>query len=250
MRSEPLSLYDSFVAPRTALFCLVLALAGSVQAQGTASITPHHDPHPLTEYSGVTPGEGDHPPAERRVSGRGRARGRRPPATVATWPGFQPETGGSSRFFVQTNEPITTTMSASSGRVEITFPNTRTHLSNTRRWLETEFFDTPVLRAHFERRRHDLVLVFFMRNAIGGSTPVSVTPRITSGTDPSGYFFTYIDFPAGHWIEEPVAPPPEPSPTPPPRTTEPGTTAPRRDDPSFDSMDEERPPPVERGPSP
>jgi hypothetical protein len=230
---------------------LVLVLcAGRAEAQGTASITPHHDPHPLSEYSGVTPGEGDRPPAERRI-GRGRGRGRRPPAIVATWPGFQPGSGsGGSRFFVQTTAPIATSLSTSPGRVEILFPNARTHLSNTRRWLETEFFDTPVLRAHFERRgRQDLVLVFFLRNAIGGTSPVSATPTVTSGTDPSGYFFTYIDFPAGRWIEEPIAPPPSPAPAPTPRASEPGRPPPTRD-PSLDGMDDERPPPVERGPTP
>lgn len=238
------------MAPRFVLLALLLSAAPAA-AQGTATVTPHREPHELSEYSGVVPGEGDHPPAEGRI--RRGSRGRRAPATVATWPGFQPAgpTGG-SRFFVQTTAPITTSVSSSSGRVEITFPNTRTHLSNTRRWLETEFFDTPVLRAHFERRgRHDLVLVFFLRNAIGGSTPVSATPSVTSGTDSSGYFFTYIDFPAGRWIETPVAPPPEPLPTPEPRSErdERATTPPSRD-PSLDAMDDERPPPVERGPSP
>lgn len=235
------------------LFALTLSLAARAEAQGTATITPSGTPHPLSEYSGVTPGEGDRPPAEGRI-GRGTARGRRrAPATVVTWPGFQPASpGGGTRFFVQTSAPITTTTTSSPGRVEITFPNARTHLGNTRRWLETEFFDTPVLRAHFERRgRHDLVLVFFLRNALGGGSPVSATPTVTTGTDSSGYFFTYIDFPAGRWIEDPVAPPPEPAPAPAPRASEPGRPPPARaDDPSLRAMDDERPPPTSRGPTP
>lgn len=227
---------------------LALSLASGAQAQGTATVTPSATPHPLTEYSGVTPGEGDRPPAEGRIR-PGRATRRRPPSTVVTWPGFQPAAGGGgSRFFVQTNAAIATTTSPSPGRVEILFPNARTHLSNTRRWLETEFFDTPVLRAHFERRGHDLVLVFFLRNALGGTSPVSATPTVTSGTDSSGYFFTYIDFPPGRWIEEPVAPPPEPAPET-LRASGPGAPT-RTDDPSLRAMDDERPPPTSRGPSP
>lgn len=104
---------------------------------------------------------------------------------------------GGSRFFVQTTAVVTTTVSESDGRVEVLFPNTAIHLSNSGRWLETQFFETPVVRARLERRGNDMVLVMTMR--------AHVTPAISSGTEGT-FNFTYIDFAAGHYRPENLAP--------------------------------------------
>jgi hypothetical protein len=169
-------------------------------------------------------------------------RGRAARAVVVTWPGFQMREDGGSRFFVQTSAAVTTSVRTSDGRVEIVFPNTAIHLSNTRRFLETAFFETPVVRAHLERRRNDMVLVMQMR--------ANVVPQITSATE-SGFFFTYIDFAPGQYRPADMGPvqPPAQRDTSGRAVVRPAAPESERDYPSDTSMDSERPPGV-RGPTP
>lgn len=198
-----------------------------------------------TPYEGVVPGTGHRPPAEGRLARRAR-RARRPaPVSILTWPGFQSTEGGGSRFFVQTTAAIGATVSRTDGRVEILFPNTTIHLSNSRRWLETEFFETPVTRARLERRGRDMVLVMYLR--------ADAVPTVTSGVGENGYHFTYVDFAPGHYLPDAPPPPIEPRGSVGVVRAEPAPGAPVRttptDDASIRAMDDERPPPSS-GPRP
>ncbi|MFO0680873.1 MAG: hypothetical protein U0234_02425 [Sandaracinus sp.] len=224
------------------LVALVLALgtgAASALAQPpTVASTPA--PHPLSEYGGVTPGTAHPPPRARALRARRPARGRA--TQIIAWPGFQMQPSGGSRFFVETTGPVTTEIHASSGRVEIVFHDTGVHLANSRRWLETQYFETPVVRARLERRRRDMVLVMQLR--------APATPVISTGADGSGFTFTYIDFAPGHYLPEtPVAPPPPPV----ARDSGGGTASVRPAAPASEAqyptsaMDDERPPPVQTG---
>lgn len=177
------------------VFSLGLASLGTTPTLAQ-EVRPARTPHNLTEYGGVVPGRANPPPAANRISTR--RRGQRPvPTSIVTWPGFQMTSSGGSRFFVQTTAAVATTVSESDGRVEVLFPNTAIHLSNSGRWLETQFFETPVMRARFERRGNDMVLVMLMR--------AHVTPSISSGTEGT-FNFTYIDFTAGHYRPADMAP--------------------------------------------
>ncbi|MBX7196184.1 MAG: hypothetical protein K1X94_29275 [Sandaracinaceae bacterium] len=212
-------------------------------AQQVRTAAPTATPHPLSEYGGVTPGRPNPPPAMGRVAHR-RGRGRAAHATIVTWPGFQMMPGGGSRFFVQTSAAISTSVSTSEGRVEIVFPNTAIHVGNSRRFLETAFFETPVVRAHLERRRNDMVLVMQMR--------ANVVPQISSGTEGT-FFFTYIDFPAGQYRPADLGPvqPPAQRDASGAAEVRPASPQSQRDYPSdaeMRQMDDERPPPV-RGPT-
>jgi hypothetical protein len=147
---------------------------------------------------------------------------------------------------------VRTEIHPSAGRVEIVFHDTTVHLANSRRWLETQYFETPVVRARLERRRHDMVLVMELRAA--------VTPTLSTGPDPAGFTFTYIDFAGGHYL--PDTPPP--APPPPPTRDESGRASVRPASPESEAqypaehradrpveqapshaMDDERPPPVQ-----
>lgn len=199
-------------------------------------------PRPVGVYAGVEAGEAQPPPAYRRVVRRQRRgrRGRRG-RQILTWPGFSPLGDGGSRFFVQTTVPMQPEVRTEEGRVVVLFRNTAIHLTNSRRWLETRFFNTPVLRARLERRRRDMALVMRMRSG------AAVQPRVSTEAAPGGNFhYVYIDFPPGDYA--PVVStvpgtntvrasdtPENPGGQPPP--------APRRDvDPSLNAMDDERPP--------
>jgi hypothetical protein len=222
---------------------LALALAAApavAQPAPAAEVAPLHD---LGTYAGVEPGGTQPPPAERRLR---RRRPRVP--TVLTWPGFRPLPGGGSRFFLQMTEAVQPEVSVQSDRVELRFPRARVHLRNSRRWLETRFLNTPVLRARLERRGRDLVFVMRLREAavpdVGPPTPA-----------PNGAFhYLFVDFPPGEYV--PGAPPPglgaerslQPEAAPPrdaDRPAVPRPAPPRPEDPELNRMDDEAPPPVQ-----
>lgn len=219
------------------LAVLIGTSPGTLAAQPPS--TPVTDGEP---YEGVAPGTGHRPPAERRLARRTR-RARSAPTSILTWPGFQPNADGSSRFFVQTTAAVVTTVNRTTNRVEIVFPRTTIHLANSRRWLETQYFETPVNRARLERRGRDMVLVMHLR--------ADVAPMVTTSGGENGYFFTYIDFGPGHYLPDAPPPPIEPrgslgvvraeGPT--------DATSPAREDASRRALDEERPPPAS-GPRP
>src|SRR5690606_37793750 len=130
-------------------------------------------------------GESEPPPAYRRVVRR-RERARRP-TTILTSPGFTPLGDGGSRFFVQTTDPIVPEVRVEEGRVVILFRHTTVHVRNSTRWLETRFFDTPVVRARLERRRRDMAFVLHMR--------APAVPRVSTEASPDGAFhYVYVDF--------------------------------------------------------
>jgi hypothetical protein len=210
--------YDPGVRSRLTLVSVLLALACPAVAQDAA---PAPAPRPVGAYDGVEPGEAQPPPAYDRVVRR--ARGRR--GVILTWPGFSPLGDGGSRFFVQTVQPMQPELRVEEGRVVVLFHDTTIHVRNSGRWLETRFFNTPVLRARLERRRRDMALVLHMRAA--------AVPRISSEAAPGGTFhYVYIDFPPGDYAPV-VSAVPEAQPP----------AAPARDvDPTLDAMDDERPP--------
>jgi len=136
-------------------------------------------------YAGVVPGSGNAP---------GHLRGR-PGATpiVVTWPGFQPRADGASRFFLQLTSRAQYEVSSGPGRFVVTLRNVRLPDRQTRRTLDTRFFDTPVTRAHVERRgRRDIAFVFEMR--------ADVTPVVSLDVAANGYTFVYVELPAGQWL--------------------------------------------------
>ncbi|MAQ18623.1 MAG: hypothetical protein CMN30_27985 [Sandaracinus sp.] len=155
---------------------------GVAQAQddGTAVVVPARD---VGDYDGVRPGSDNPPPRENAA----KALAARSPVSVLTWPGFQMTANG-SRFFLQTTSAPMTENRPGEGRYEVLIKNARTHVRNTRRWLDTRFFATPVRRARIERRgRHDLAFVFELREA--------AVPSVTSQPGQDGYTFLCVDFP-------------------------------------------------------
>ncbi len=157
------------------------------EAQGTAHV---QEARRVGEYAGVRPGTANPPPRQRALQ-RARSRG-----TVVTWPGFEERGGG--RFFLQTTGTISTEVQTSPGKVEVILRGARTHVRNTRRWLHTRFFNTPVRRARIERRgRRDLAFVFEMRQ--------DVRPNVTTGPGEGGYQYLFVDFPAGDYLPPELA---------------------------------------------
>lgn len=175
---------------------LLVALGHGYAQEGShAEVTPSRR---VGEYAGVQGGSATPPPRARAL---GRAR-----STLITWPGFEPRQDGSSRFFLQLSAPVATETSSSEGRFEVLVRGASTHVRNTRRWLRTQHFNTPVTKARVERRgRRDLAFVFHLRANV---TP-SVTSQSASGEAGQSFHYVYVDFPAGNFRPEPT-----PAPTP------------------------------------
>ncbi|MGE0785335.1 MAG: hypothetical protein AB7S26_06590 [Sandaracinaceae bacterium] len=224
---------------RTSIAIVALAFAAPAAAQEqptpTSSRAEVVTARPLGVYAGVEAGEAQPPPAYGRVIRRQRARGRRRAAQILTWPGFSPLGDGGSRFFIQTTDPVQPEVRVEEGRVVVLFRGTSIHVRNSGRWLNTQFFNTPVQRARLERRRRDMAFVMYMRVA-------GVQPRISHEVAPGGNFhYTYIDFPPGDYAPV-IQPMPDTIERRAPDSWDQPPAAPAREvDPT---LDDETPPPV------
>ena len=133
-----------------------------------------------SSYAGVTPGsessENLPPKAEEIPEG----------ALMLTWPGFMMTEDGSV-FFIQTSKPVKFGTKKSQGRLELVMHHTRVHLKNNFLPLETQFFDTPVVRATVQRKgKKDLVMIFEMRE--------DAAPSITQSKGKDGFNYVFVKF--------------------------------------------------------
>lgn len=156
---------------------LAVGAAAVAQSADTTTVAPD------AAYPGVIPGTGHPPPAASRAA--------REPRAVLTWPGFQLTEGG-SRIFVQSTRPIEWSRADQNGRVVVVIRNARIHLTNSRRPLVTEHFAaTPVARAKLERHGRDVHLVIELK--------VATIAGISTHDAGDGYWYLYVDFPAGQY---------------------------------------------------
>jgi hypothetical protein len=151
------------------MLAIVLGSAGSL---ASADSSP---------YAGVTPGSENSenlPPKADEIP-RG--------ALMLTWPGFMMHKDGGSCFFIQTSQPVEVATQKSEGQFELVLRNTRVHLKNNYLPLETQFFDTPVLRATVQRKApKDVVMLFEMRE--------DATPTITQKKGKDGFNYVFVKF--------------------------------------------------------
>jgi len=106
------------------------------------------------------------------------------------------EPDGSSRCFVHLSAAVAATSNASHRRFEVTLPGAVVLVRNHLHVLETQFFNTPMVRAKLERRgRGTLVFVIELR--------ADVTPTMHVDPDPAGGVNVVVDLPAGRYVEGP-----------------------------------------------
>ena len=154
--------------------------------------------HPPGVYTGVKPG-GNEAPA---VSVKAGAT----PATV-TWPGFQMQLDGSSRVFLQTSVPVATGGNLLKGAFVIELGDAPIAGDTNRLPLLTQHFNSPVTRVELKRISKRTILVLTLR--------ADVQPQVSSEQAKSGFFFLYVDVPAGNYLTAAPAPGPAPSAPPP-----------------------------------
>ncbi len=182
--------------------------------------------NPRGAYTGVKPG-GAEKPAVAATAGT--------VPTSITWPGFQMRLDGTSRVFVQTTASVAVGTEVSADKVVVDFGNANIVGATNRFPLITKYFNTPVTKVELKREQGSTRMVLHLR--------VAATPQVSSEPAPSGFFFVYVDFPAGDFKPagmSAIAPAPKEAPkaegAPPKAEAEPPA-------PEFlDSMDDELPP--------
>jgi hypothetical protein len=135
-------------------------------------------------YSGVTPGSDVLPEGIAAAPGQG---------ALVTWPGFQMLADGGSRVFVQTTTEVTPELKREShDGWQILLPGVSLPEGNARRPLDTHFFNTPVKTVRALHRGKGVAILLDMR--------AKLQPTIRTERAQNGYFFVYMEFPAGNFI--------------------------------------------------
>jgi hypothetical protein len=183
---------------------LVLACAGVLWATAAIAQQVELEPpdgkddaeHPSGVYTGVKPGGNEAPAVPVKAGAT--------PATV-TWPGFQMQPDGSSRVFLQTSVAVASAGSLQKGSFVVELGDAPIAGDTNRFPLLTQHFNTPVTRVELKRAKGRTTLVLTLR--------ADVQPQVSTEQAKSGFFFLYVDFPAGNYLGITPSGPPAPRPT-------------------------------------
>jgi hypothetical protein len=113
--------------------------------------------------------------------------------------------------FIQSTASVPVQTSMPPGKFVLKLSGAKIVAETNRLPLETRFFNTPVTRVSIASVKDGITVTLDLRAA--------VTPQVSSERGPSGYYFTYIDLPAGQYAQEvpvpetaakPVDVPPQP----------------------------------------
>lgn len=146
---------------------LCLCLSAAAQAQSYGGVVPGSDV--LPENIPAEPGS----------------------AALVTWPGFQMVPGGGSRVFLQTTIEVTPELKRDGDNWQVVLSGVALPAGNARRPLDTQYFNTPVRSVRTASRGDAVVVTLLMRAKL---QPIMRTERV-----PSGYYFTYLEFPPGNF---------------------------------------------------
>lgn len=152
------------------LICvLVLCASGPARAQGG--------------YRGVVPGSDSLPENLPAAPNQ---------AALVTWPGFQMLPGGGSRVFVQTSVEVSPELKREGESFQLVLSGVSLPPGNARLPLDTQYFNTPVKSVRALQRAGAVVVVLEMR--------AKLKPTVRTERSPTGYFFSYLEFPAGNFL--------------------------------------------------
>jgi hypothetical protein len=177
------------------------AIVAAVPAAAPAAAQPGDDqpaegtPKQEGEYGGVRPGQ---PSPEGSTK-----KARRPSKGTLMWLGFLPKEGGASELFVQSVAPFTVSQRLEGKTLVVLLEGLRRLDHNTRRPLDTRFFDTALARV-----KAKVVRAKRARKGVPGH-PAGVELRVTfkdagdareamlrTDTAADGSFFAYLGFAA------------------------------------------------------
>ena len=156
---------------KLAVASLFLTISGSAAAQGYVGVVPGSDV--LPDNLAAAPGG----------------------AALVTWPGFQMLPGGGSRVFIQTSIEVKPDLRREGNTLYLTLTSFALPKGNARLPLDTSFFNTPVKTVRAKAKKDAVVVEVDLRN--GGASPSLRNERASTG-----YFFVYLDFPAGNYASK------------------------------------------------
>lgn len=133
-------------------------------------------------YGGVSPGSNAIPDGIAAQPGEG---------ALVTWPGFQMLPDGGSRVFVQTSIAVTPELKGDGRELDVLLRSVSLPRGNARRPLDTSFFNTPVKTVRAKPRKGGVVVEIELKT--------KVSPSVRTEKAPTGYYFVYLDFPAGNY---------------------------------------------------
>lgn len=137
-------------------------------------------------YSGVSPGSDSVPDGIAAAPGAG---------ALVTWPGFQMLPNGGSRVFIQTSIEVKPDLRREGNTLFLTLNAFALPKGNARLPLDTSFFNTPVRTVRAKAKKDAVVVEVDLRNG-------SPSPSLRSERASTGYFFVYLDFPAGNYASK------------------------------------------------
>jgi hypothetical protein len=135
-------------------------------------------------YSGVAPGSSTVPDGIAAAPGS---------AALVTWPGFQMLPNGGSRVFVQTSVEVKPDLKREGNTLHVSLTSVSLPRGNARLPLDTSFFNTPVKSVRAKARKDGVMVEIELRSN------VSLSPIMRTERASTGYYFVYLDFPAGNY---------------------------------------------------
>lgn len=153
----------------TACACVLLGFSSLALAQSYAGVAPG---------SSVVPENIAAPPGG---------------SAMVTWPGFQMTPDGGSRLFVQTTIEVKPDLRRDGGELVLVLPGVSLPPGNARLPLDTHFFNTPLKSARAKPRDGGVQVILEMKPG------VSISPSVRTEKAPTGYYFVYVEFPAGNY---------------------------------------------------
>jgi hypothetical protein len=133
-------------------------------------------------YSGVAPGSNSVPDGIAAAPGAG---------ALVTWPGFQMLPNGGSRVFIQTSVEVKPDLRREGNTLYVTLSSFALPKGNARLPLDTSFFNTPVRSVRAKAKKDAVVVEVELR--------ANVSPSMRNERAATGYYFVYLDFPAGNY---------------------------------------------------
>jgi hypothetical protein len=172
---------------------VALALAGLLVAAVPAVAQPAEAPPEGAvkkegEYGGVTPGQGP-------VTEKGGKHKRAPARQSLNWLGFTPKEGGSAELFFQAVDTFEVSQHMEGNTLVVVLEGLKKQARNTRRPLDTRFFDTAIARistkvVRAKRGKKGGVEVRIAFKDVKDAREGSV--RTDKGAD--GMFYAYLSF--------------------------------------------------------
>jgi hypothetical protein len=153
-------------------------------------------PHAEGQYGGV-------PDAAHAPATDAKHKGRHPSKGTLSWIGFEPKNGGAEVFF-QSAAPFAVAQTVEGGTLVVMLTGLTRQVANTRRPIDTHFFDNPVAsisaravgaagatRTHAAHAAGIEVRIAF-KNAKDAKEA-----SVRASTEADGLYYAYLDFPEG-----------------------------------------------------